>query len=150
VRAVRFHRFGGPEVLRLEEIPPPSPGPGEVLLRVGACTVNHLDPDIRAGVSRRQVRLPHILGRDYAGTVVAVGADVADFAPGTAPWLPWDGPAAVIRLGGTIRPRARRRPRRVRQDRTRAVMGEKEAPAAPPFPGRFGYVLPAAPSAAGA
>ncbi|MCL8208319.1 MAG: zinc-binding dehydrogenase [Actinomycetia bacterium] len=92
MRAVRFHRFGGPEVLRLEEIPPPAPGPGEVLLRVGACAVNHLDLDIRAGVSRRQVRLPHILGRDYAGTVVAVGADVVDFAPGDR---------AVVTLGWT-------------------------------------------------
>lgn len=73
MRAVRFHEFGPPEVLRYEEVPDPVPGPGEVLVRVRACGLNHLDIDCRAGVSRLPLALPHILGREIAGEVAALG-----------------------------------------------------------------------------
>ncbi len=82
MRAVRFHRFGGPEVLTWEDAPDPEPGPGEVVVRVQACGVNHLDLDIRAGTSRLPVSLPHILGREVAGEVVALGPGVTGFRPG--------------------------------------------------------------------
>lgn len=82
VKAVRFHGFGGPEVLSYEDIPDPVPGPGEALIRVRACGVNRLDLDIRAGVSRLEVSLPHILGREVAGEVLALGPGADGFRPG--------------------------------------------------------------------
>jgi NADPH:quinone reductase-like Zn-dependent oxidoreductase len=76
VKAVRLHQFGGPEVLRLEDVPDPAPMTGDVLLRVRACGLNHLDVDCRAGVSRLPLVLPHTLGREIAGEVVALGPGV--------------------------------------------------------------------------
>ena len=61
MKAVVFERFGGPEVLEMCDLPDPAPGPGEALVRVRACGVNHLDLDLRAGVSGFPVRFPHVL-----------------------------------------------------------------------------------------
>lgn len=72
MKAVLLTAYGQPEVLRYADVPDAVPAPGEVLVRVRACGVNHLDLDIRAGVSRLPIELPHILGRDVAGEVVAV------------------------------------------------------------------------------
>ena len=68
MKAVRFHEHGGPEVLRLEEVPDPEPGSGEVLVRVRACALNHLDLWQRRGIPG--VPLPHCPGSDVAGEVV--------------------------------------------------------------------------------
>jgi NADPH:quinone reductase-like Zn-dependent oxidoreductase len=68
MKAVRFHQHGGPEVLTYEEAPDPEPGRADVLVRVRACALNHLDIWNRRGVAR--IRLPHILGADVAGEVV--------------------------------------------------------------------------------
>jgi NADPH:quinone reductase-like Zn-dependent oxidoreductase len=77
MRAVRFHQHGGPEVLRCEEVPDPVPGPGEVLVRVRACALNHLDLWERRGLERVTFPMPHISGSDVAGEVIAaVGVDV--------------------------------------------------------------------------
>ena len=76
MKAVRLHQFGGPEVLRLEDVPDPAPMTGDVLLRVRACGLNHLDVDCRAGVSRLPLVLPHTLGREIAGEVVALAPGV--------------------------------------------------------------------------
>ena len=73
MKAAAFDRFGGPEVLAMRELPDPVPGPGEALVRVRACGVNHLDLDLRAGVSGFSVRLPHVLGIEAAGEVAALG-----------------------------------------------------------------------------
>jgi NADPH:quinone reductase-like Zn-dependent oxidoreductase len=62
--------------LRLEDVPDPAPMTGDVLLRVRACGLNHLDVDCRAGVSRLPLVLPHTLGREIAGEVVALGPGV--------------------------------------------------------------------------
>ena len=80
--ALRFHEFGGPEVLRLEEVPDPEPGPGEVVLRVRASALNHLDVDIRSGVSRFPVPTPHTPGFEVVGSIESVGEGVAGWAPG--------------------------------------------------------------------
>jgi NADPH:quinone reductase-like Zn-dependent oxidoreductase len=80
MKAVRIHEFGGPEVLRYDEIPDPSPRNDEVLIRVRACAMNHLDLWVRKGLPG--VRLPHILGSDAAGEVVVSGPHVAEFRPG--------------------------------------------------------------------
>jgi NADPH:quinone reductase-like Zn-dependent oxidoreductase len=80
VRAVRIHEDGGPEVLVLEDAPDPEPGPGEVLVRVRASALNHLDVWIRRGLP--SVPKPRILGADGAGTVEALGDGVTGFEPG--------------------------------------------------------------------
>ena len=75
MKAIRFHEYGGLDVLRYEEVPDPEVGPGEVLVRVGACALNHLDLWQRRGLPG--LRLPHSPGSDVAGEVVqADGADV--------------------------------------------------------------------------
>jgi NADPH:quinone reductase-like Zn-dependent oxidoreductase len=77
MKAVRFHQHGGPEVLRYEDAPDPDLAPGEVLVRVRACALNHLDLWGRRGVPVR-VPVPHIAGSDVAGDVVsALAADVS-------------------------------------------------------------------------
>ena len=68
MRAVRFHEHGGAEVLKYEEAPDPAPGPADVLVRVRACALNHLDIWNRRGVA--PIKLPHVLGADVAGEVV--------------------------------------------------------------------------------
>jgi len=80
VRAVRIHEDGGPEVLVLEEAPDPVPGPGEVLVRLHASALNHLDVWIRKGLP--SVPKPRILGADGAGVVEALGEDVTGFKLG--------------------------------------------------------------------
>jgi NADPH:quinone reductase-like Zn-dependent oxidoreductase len=80
VRAVRIHEDGGPEVLVLEEAPDPEPGPGEVLVRLRASALNHLDVWIRKGLP--SVPKPRILGADGAGVVEALGDGVTGFEPG--------------------------------------------------------------------
>jgi zinc-binding alcohol dehydrogenase/oxidoreductase len=77
VRAVRIHEDGGPEVLVLEEAPDPEPGPGEVLVRLRASALNHLDVWIRKGLP--SVPKPRILGADGAGVVEALGDGVTGF-----------------------------------------------------------------------
>jgi NADPH:quinone reductase-like Zn-dependent oxidoreductase len=67
MKAIRFHEHGGPEVLRYEDVPDPQIGPGEVLVRVRACALNHLDLWNRKGVVR--LPLPHISGADVAGEI---------------------------------------------------------------------------------
>lgn len=70
MKAIRFHAHGGPEVLRYEDAPDPVPGPGEVLVRVGAVALNHLDLFQRRGLERVTIGFPHISGADVAGTIV--------------------------------------------------------------------------------
>jgi NADPH:quinone reductase-like Zn-dependent oxidoreductase len=82
VKAVRFHEFGHSDVLRLEEIDEPTPGPGEVTIRIRASALNHLDVDVREGISRFPVNLPHTLGIEIAGDIEEVGAGVEGWQPG--------------------------------------------------------------------
>jgi len=74
VKAVRIHEDGGPEVLRYEDAPDPEAGPGEVLVRLRAASLNHLDVWVRKGLP--SVPKPRILGADGAGVVEAVGSGV--------------------------------------------------------------------------
>src|SRR5690606_25432653 len=84
MRAVRIHEHGGPEVLRLEEVAEPKPGPGDLLVRMKATTVNHRDVWIRKGHPHPayHVDLPAILGIDISGEIVETGAAVDDFSVG--------------------------------------------------------------------
>ena len=82
MRAARIHRFGPPDVITLETIPRPYPGPGEVLVRVHAAGVGPWDAWIRAGQSALPQPLPLTLGSDISGTIEQLGPDVTVFAPG--------------------------------------------------------------------
>ena len=74
--------FGGPEVLKPAELPDPQPGPGEILVRVRACALNHLDLHVRGGLPAYKIAMPHILGCDAAGTVAALGPGATAFRIG--------------------------------------------------------------------
>ena len=80
--AATFREYGGPEVMRWEEVDDPVPGPDEVLIEVRACGLNHSDLDSRAGTSRWPFPMPWVLGAEFAGTVAGVGPDVEGMAPG--------------------------------------------------------------------
>jgi NADPH:quinone reductase-like Zn-dependent oxidoreductase len=98
VKAVRIHEDGGPEVLRLEDVPDPQAGPGEVLVALRAAALNHLDVWVRKGLP--SVPKPRILGADGAGVVAALGEGVEGFEPGqhvvVNPGIPHDGRITVI------------------------------------------------------
>jgi NADPH:quinone reductase-like Zn-dependent oxidoreductase len=80
MKAVRIHQFGGPEVLTYEDVPDPQPRKDQILVRVRACSLNHLDIWVRKGLPG--VKLPHILGSDIAGEVVETGEYVSGFKAG--------------------------------------------------------------------
>jgi NADPH:quinone reductase-like Zn-dependent oxidoreductase len=82
MKAVRIHEHGGPEVLRCEDLPDPAPRADQALIRVRACALNHLDLFVRAGIPGVPVPLPHILGSDISGEVVAVGELCQRVRPG--------------------------------------------------------------------
>ena len=80
MRAIQITETGGPEVLRLAELPDPAPGPGQLLVELAAAGVNYIDTYHRSGAY--PMPLPFIPGSEGAGTVTAVGPDVRDFAVG--------------------------------------------------------------------
>ena len=82
MRAIVVREFGGPEVMKLEDVPEPAAGPGQLLVRVKAVGVNPVDGYIRSGSYARKPTLPYTPGTDIAGTVEQVGAGVTRFAPG--------------------------------------------------------------------
>ena len=82
MKAVYFERFGGPEVLTYGDRPDPVAGPGEALVRVRACGINHLDLWVRGGLKGLDPEMPHILGNDIVGEVSAVGPGVKNVGPG--------------------------------------------------------------------
>jgi NADPH:quinone reductase-like Zn-dependent oxidoreductase len=82
MKAVRFHEFGGPEVLRVDEIDPPAPGPGEVAIDIAASALNHLEVDIREGTSRFPIDLPFALGLEVVGRIADLGEGVEGWQPG--------------------------------------------------------------------
>ncbi len=82
MKAIQFHEFGGPEVLRHEEIPSLRIGPSEILLGLKAAALNHLDIWVRSGARERNIPLPHIPGSDGAGVIAEVGEAVDFLKPG--------------------------------------------------------------------
>lgn len=84
MKAVRFHRTGGPEVLRYEDVPLPLPGAGEVRVRVAGSAFNPADGGMRGGFLPIPVTLPHVPGYDVSGTVDALGDGVEGLAVGDA------------------------------------------------------------------
>ncbi len=82
MKAARIHTFGTPDVVAVEDVPIPSPGPGEILVRVMAAGVAPWDALIREGKSKVSPQPPLTLGSDLSGVVEQVGPDLSDFAPG--------------------------------------------------------------------
>ena len=82
MKAIQVHRFGGPEVLELHEIPTPKPASGQILVRVHAAGVNPYDTYMRNGAYAIKPSLPYIPGSDAAGTVEAIGDGVKKVKPG--------------------------------------------------------------------
>jgi NADPH2:quinone reductase len=76
MKAIRVHQFGGPDVLKLEEVPTPKPDAGQVLVRVRAAGVNPYDTYMRAGTYAIKPHLPYTPGSDAAGTIEAIGSDI--------------------------------------------------------------------------
>ena len=82
MKAVRFHKHGGPEVLQYEEAPDPLPNADEVLVKVKACALNRLDIWARTGLPNVEIALPHISGSDISGVVEQVPAEEKEFKKG--------------------------------------------------------------------
>jgi NADPH:quinone reductase-like Zn-dependent oxidoreductase len=82
VQGVRFHQAGGPEVLKLERVKVPAPGPREVRLEVKAIGLNRVDSMFRSGYYSEQPIFPSMLGFEASGIIESVGAEVKDLVPG--------------------------------------------------------------------
>jgi len=84
MKAVVVHQYGGPEVLKFEDYPDPVPGPGEVLVRVAAASVNPIDYKRRAGLTKDfyPMKFPGLIGVDMAGTIVKIAPGVEGFSAG--------------------------------------------------------------------
>jgi len=86
MKAAYIERTGSPEVITYGDLPPPTLGPRDVLVRVAAVSVNPIDTYVRSGMVAAQLTFPFIVGCDLAGTVEAVGAEVTKFKPGDRVW----------------------------------------------------------------
>jgi NADPH2:quinone reductase len=82
MRAIVVREFGGPEVMKLEDVAPPSVGPGHILIRIRAIGVNPVDTYIRSGMYARKPNLPYTPHADIAGIVESVGSGVTTVKPG--------------------------------------------------------------------
>src|SRR5437773_3556684 len=82
MRAIRVHEYGGPDVLKFEDVPDPQAGPGQVVVRVKAVGVNPVDVSIRTGAYGKVVPLPYTPGSDAAGLVESLGEGVKHVKPG--------------------------------------------------------------------
>jgi NADPH2:quinone reductase len=90
MRTILVREFGGPDVMKLENVPTPQPGPAEVLVRVRAAGVNPVETYVRAGTYPRLPKLPYTPGSDGAGEVETVGAEVKDFKRGDRVYIAGD------------------------------------------------------------
>ena len=104
MKAIRVHQFGGPDVLKLEDVADPKPGPGDVVVRVRAAGVNPVDAYIHTGSYGRKPPLPYTPGFDGAGDVESIGADVKAFKPGDRVYI--SGPGNTAAGAGTYAERA--------------------------------------------
>ena len=106
MKAIRVHKFGGPEVLQLDDVAEPVAGPGQVLVQIRAAGVNPVDTYIRSGTYAQSPALPYVPGGDAAGTVKACGAGVSRFRPGDRVWVARAAGYADVVIGDTVVPAA--------------------------------------------
>ncbi|HEV3141640.1 MAG TPA: alcohol dehydrogenase catalytic domain-containing protein, partial [Vicinamibacterales bacterium] len=105
MKAIRVHQLGGPEVLKIEDVPDPKAGAGDVVVRVRAAGVNPVDAYIHTGNYARKPELPYTPGFDGAGELESVGADVKGLRAGDRVYI--SGPGSTIAGAGTYAERAR-------------------------------------------
>ncbi len=113
MKAIRVHQFGGPEVLRLDEVSDPKPGPGEVLARVRAAGVNPVETYIRSGGYGMKPQLPYTPGSDAGGVVESVGEGVSSFKPGDRVYLAGSTSGTYAELAVSMERQVHRLPERV-------------------------------------
>src|SRR5881394_2990576 len=82
MKAIVFRQHGAPDVLKYEDVPEPALRANDVLVRVKACALNHLDLWVRRGLPNVQIPLPHVPGSDVAGEIAKIGADVTNISVG--------------------------------------------------------------------
>jgi NADPH2:quinone reductase len=99
MRAIIVREFGGPDVMKLETVPTPTPGPSQVLVRIRAAGVNPVEGYIRAGTYARKPNLPYVPGSDGAGEVETAGADVKEFKHGDRVYIAGDNVTTVAGAG---------------------------------------------------
>ena len=87
MKAIVIHEHGGIDTLRYEDVATPETGPGQVLVRIHASGVNHLDHDVREGLSGMPHDLPHVLGSEGVGEIAALGPGVDGLAIGDRVWI---------------------------------------------------------------
>src|SRR5262250_2901539 len=87
MKAIRVHKFGGPEVMQIEEVPTPKPGPGQALVKIHAAGVNPADTYARTGNYAILPQLPYTPGTDGAGVVESTGDGVVNVKPGDRVYL---------------------------------------------------------------
>src|SRR4029078_10032239 len=87
MKAIVVTEFGGPDVMRVAEVPDPSPGPGQVVVRIRAAGVNPVDAYVRTGTYARTPPLPYTPGYDGAGDIEAVGSGVSNWRVGDRVWI---------------------------------------------------------------
>src|SRR5512132_1014324 len=87
MKAIRVHKFGGPEVLQLDEVADPKAGPGQVLVEIKAAGVNPVDTYVRSGNYAMLPQLPYVPGADGAGVVKALGDGVTRLRAGERVWV---------------------------------------------------------------
>jgi NADPH2:quinone reductase len=104
MKAIRVHEFGGPAVMKLEDIPDPKAGPGEIVVRMRAAGVNPVDVYLHTGTYARKPPLPYTPGQDGAGDVESIGAGVTGFAAGDRVYIA--GPGNTVAGAGTYAERA--------------------------------------------
>src|SRR3954452_16441164 len=90
MQAVLVRQFGGPDVMRVEDVPAPAPGTGQVLVRIRAAGINPVDTYVRTGTYAFKPPLPYTPGTDGAGEVEAVGADVTSVKKGDRVYIASD------------------------------------------------------------
>src|SRR6476660_628788 len=91
MKAAYITKTGPPEVIVYGDLTTPEPGPAECLVKVSAADVNPIDVYIRAGLIPAQISFPYIIGRDLAGVVMKVGAQVKGFKEGDRVWVTGQG-----------------------------------------------------------
>src|SRR5262252_1695761 len=125
MKAIRVHEFGGPSVLKLEEIPDLQPGSGEVVVRVRAAGVNPVDAYMHTGTYARKPALPYTPGQDGAGDIESVGAGVTAFEAGDRVYIA--GTANTIAGAGTYAEHARCAPSQLHRLPDRTSYGQGAA-----------------------
>ncbi len=131
MKAIRVHEFGGPAVMKLEDVPDPVAGPGEIVVRVRAAGVNPVDTYIHTGTYARKPPLPYTPGMDGAGDVESIGAGVTGFAIGDRVFI--GGTAHTAAGAGTYAERALCVPSQLGRLPARASYGQGAALGVPYF-----------------